>query len=870
MIMRQRFCCVCVSLSVFVICGSTQAVAASALETTQGNSWQEIMVAARRRLPDLAAGQKQVLENLELGPWYSAGPIKGGKFTDTSFAQKPVDLTKVDKDGNNLWTERSDINDGVIYQGRCDRGGVEPLYLYRPIRAPRTLTLTAGFGARSAIDVWLNGEKVLTSIKEQRPRKNQYLLDLDLKAGENQLLVRIFNWNGRYAFYFSPEPHPALKQFRQIKSAFRIESAWMEKQLGPDGCTAWFDQRDSAELEKNMIEKVLSDLSTAGGSLRSELNDVWRRRTPAGDKQWLDLYVRACTLTDAVRQSGAQRERLAMLQRAAQSLAASDAQFTQWAQSFASRLSALNKKLDALDPAAERDKLDSITAEVLKLEEELITKKPDESFSGPLLLDAGQFKSHVDSFNAADAETIVNFVPNALSWDWMRTNIPYFECPDPQFEKIYYYRWWSFRKHIKQTPDGFVLTEFLDNVGHSGKYNTISCALAHHIFEGRWLHDKRYIDEYALFWYRGNNGGPQEHFHRYSNWTTCALYNRYLVNGDADFLIGLLDDFVKDFEAWRQERGVVNGLFWQYDVLDGGEESISGSRYEKNVRPTLNSYMYGNAVALAGIAALAGRTDLATEYRREAAKIKSLVQNLLWDGDAKFFKARYEAGGLCDAREAIGFIPWYFNLPDSGYEQAWLQIKDPAGFSAPMGLTTAERRHPAFRSHGVGTCEWDGAVWPYASTQTLTALANVIRNYDQSYVGRDDYFDALLTYARSHSRDGKPYIGEYLDEVTGEWLTPDSDRSRFYNHSTFCDLVISGLVGIVPRQDEILEVDPLLPDSAWDWFCLDNVFYHGRLITVIWDSDGSRYGRGKGLHVFADGRQIGHCDKLERITAQMQ
>ena len=93
-----------------------------------------------------------------------------------------------------------------------------------------------------------------------------------------------------------------------------------------------------------------------------------------------------------------------------------------------------------------------------------------------------------------------------------------------------------------------------------------------------------------------------------------------------------------------------------------------------------------------------------------------------------------------------------------------------------MGLMTAERRHPDFRSHGVGTCEWDGAVWPYATTQSLVGLANVLRNYEQNYVSKQDYFNALMTYARSHRRKGKPYIGEYLDEVTGQWLTKDSKR----------------------------------------------------------------------------------------------
>ena len=139
--------------------------------------------------------------------------------------------------------------------------------------------------------------------------------------------------------------------------------------------------------------------------------------------------------------------------------------------------------------------------------------------------------------------------------------------------------------------------------------------------------------------------------------------------------------------------------------------------------------------------------------------------------------------------------------------------QDDAGFRAPHGLTTAERRHPQFRTHGTGTCEWDGAVWPFATSQTLTGLANVLRGPPQAFVTRRDYFDELTKYARSHQQDGKPYLGEYLDETTGEWLItgPKAERSRFYNHSTFNDLVISGLVGLVPRDDDTIEVDPLLP-----------------------------------------------------------
>lgn len=489
--------------------------------------------------------------------------------------------------------------------------------------------------------------------------------------------------------------------------------------------------------------------------------------------------------------------------------------------------------------------------------------------STPSVLRPESFRPYVDDFNDMEEERIVNAVPNADAWTWMKDNIPLFECPDKTLEQIYYFRWWTFRKHLKDTPDGFVFTEFLNTVGHSGKYNTISCALGHHIQEGTWLRDRRYIDQYARFWYTGNDGALQRHFHKYSNWATAALYQRYLVTQDKDFLIGLLDAFVQDFEAWVNEKGLENGLFWQYDVRDGMEESISGSRTVKNARPPLNSYMYANAEAISRIAEFAGRPRLAKEYAQKAEHLKSLMHNLMWDEQAEFFKVRRPDGTLADVREAIGFIPWCFNLPRPGHERAWRQFKDPEGFTAPMGLTTAERRHPDFRSHGVGTCEWDGAVWPFATSQTLTALANLLRNYDQSYVDKTDYFQALLTYARAHQYKGKPYIGEYHDEITGDWLTPDSDRSRYYNHSTFCDLVITGLAGLVPRADNIVEVHPLLPPDAWDWFCLDSVPYHGRILTILWDRAGEKYGKGKGLRIFADGKPVAQSDSLSPLKGPL-
>jgi len=489
-----------------------------------------------------------------------------------------------------------------------------------------------------------------------------------------------------------------------------------------------------------------------------------------------------------------------------------------------------------------------------------------------ILLDPADYAHYVERFNAMEDEPVVNLVPNADSWEWIVAQTPLFDCPSARFEEIYYYRWWTFRKHFKQTPDGVVMSEFIQPVSHAGPHNTVACSFGHHLAEGRWLRDQAWLDDYARFWFRsGEGGGRAAHFHKFSIWAAAALYDRFLATGDASLVVDLLDDLVADYRAWQSERQREDGLFWQYDVADGMEESISGGRRAKNIRPTINSYMAANARAIAAVAELAGRPQLAAEFRREHNELRSKMLDSLWDPQARFFKVRLESGGLSDAREAIGYIPWTFGLAEPAHAEAWLQIKDPRGFWASWGLTTAERRHPAFRSHGTGTCEWDGAVWPFATSQTLTGLANVLRGPEQRLVTRRDYFEQLLTYARAHQQDGRAYIGEYHDEVTGQWLItgPKAERSRYYNHSTFNDLVIAGLAGLVPRADNVLEIDPLVPDDAWDWFCLDGASYHGRTVTVAWDRDGRRYGRGAGLAVWVDGKEVARSAGLTRTTVKL-
>ena len=482
---------------------------------------------------------------------------------------------------------------------------------------------------------------------------------------------------------------------------------------------------------------------------------------------------------------------------------------------------------------------------------------------GTAVLDYDNFAHYAERFNKMEDENIVTTFPNSQSSEWMRQNVPLFDCPQDNFREMYYYRWWTLRKHIKRTPVGYGMTEFLVDRSYADRYNLIACAIGHHVMESRWLRDTTYLHQILRTWYYGNDGKAMTKMNKFSSWNPYAIWEMWKVQGDTTFMLGLKPRLEEEYARWESTNRHPSGLYWQGDVQDGMEESISGGRKKKYARPTINSYMFGNAKALAKMNQMTGESDKASTYEQKATTLQQLITTHLWNRDHQFFETRRGdvSDTLAQVREAIGYIPWYVNMPlASDYDVAWQQLTDEKGFSAPYGLTTAERRHPQFRSHGVGKCEWDGAIWPFATSQTLTALANYLEDSGKLTVDSYDYlatfFRQMELYVESQHHRGRPYIGEYLDEKNGAWLMGDRERSRYYNHSTFNDLMITGICGLRPQEDGSVVVNPLIPQDKWDYFCLDGVNYRGQVLTIIWDKTGQRYHQGIGLTLMVDGKKV--------------
>jgi len=476
-------------------------------------------------------------------------------------------------------------------------------------------------------------------------------------------------------------------------------------------------------------------------------------------------------------------------------------------------------------------------------------------------------------------------------WDWYARNIPILETPDTELDTTYYYRWELLTKHLTYgSPNsGYSFTEFIDRPFWSGRYGAISCPAGHQLYESRWLRDPTIARDYARYWIETPGAQPR----RYSTWLADAAWAVHRVHPNDNFAKSLLTGLRSNHEGWEKSHlDAKVGLFAQSGHDDGMEFNIS-SRQTKDIlrgdwgfRPTLNSYLWADARAIAKIARLAGDVETADTYESKAATLKSNLQEKLWDEKRSFYfpmSARdevlgdhvvkagtltYQSGrfaGDPHGRELIGFVPWQFGLPDPGREEAWKGLLDPEVFYAEFGPTVTERHDPLFlvTDH---CCWWSGQSWPYATSQTLTAMANLLNDYDRQVVSKADFAKLFKVYTKTHRKNGKPYLAEGVNPDSGDWKGYDSPgHSDHYFHSSYNDLVISGLIGLRPGDGDAVVVNPLAHED-WDYFALDDVAFKGHRLSIVWDRDGSRYDLGKGLRVIVDGRTIATRDSLGKLT----
>jgi hypothetical protein len=187
------------------------------------STWQETMHAARQELMSFhvrekAEKSKRISElGIELGAWYQIGPfISQGKepYGIVFGPEKDYDLNKSYGDVELKWKARPDWQDAAIHNlsghPNNDEGKVAADYLFRNIKSDKAATLVVYLGSNDGIRLWLNGEQLLAKDIGRSCAPDQDIVKLNLKQGDNKLLIKVNNRAASHQFYFSIHPSDVI------------------------------------------------------------------------------------------------------------------------------------------------------------------------------------------------------------------------------------------------------------------------------------------------------------------------------------------------------------------------------------------------------------------------------------------------------------------------------------------------------------------------------------------------------------------------------------------------------------------------------------------------------------------------------------
>ena len=351
-----------------------------------------------------------------------------------------------------------------------------------------------------------------------------------------------------------------------------------------------------------------------------------------------------------------------------------------------------------------------------------------------------------------------------------------------------------------------------------------------------------------------------------------------LIASDGPYSIYTKKDWREYYLGW----GAINQMRSSKLNKDYPNAFAKGYPLMYLVRPSINSYYYGNLKSLGNLYALKAQASgnekdqmKSKEYLNNARKQKEKALSTLWDDDDSFFYSYTAADnsyGVKDwksrVRESVGYTPWYFNMIPEGehkYDKAWEMLSSEEGFYNTKGMTTAERSHPLYNENEYA---WNGRGWPFQNSVVNKAYSNYLKNYKKVITpsDRELLYDLMKKFVDMHGEERN----------IGEWYIP-SDGNEFggvkdYFHSTFPDMLIEDLLGFTASHSNKFTLQPLLPEDKWDYFYLGNIRYHSHDVDIVWkkDWDDDIEGDQSQLCIWIDGELIAKSDYMnDKITVEL-
>ncbi|KAK5111096.1 hypothetical protein LTR62_005295 [Meristemomyces frigidus] len=478
---------------------------------------------------------------------------------------------------------------------------------------------------------------------------------------------------------------------------------------------------------------------------------------------------------------------------------------------------------------------------------------------------------------------------------WYLDNIPFIDVPDQSMSDVYYYRTSVIKRHLKWVAEGEALTferKQIDPVSWSSKFQTTPDSAPHQVVELRWLRDLNYVKNHIQQYTRG--GVEKLSGITFTHYMHQAIYEHAQSTGDIPFLTSQLEGLIAMYNLWDVQRDNTTGLYHRSPLSDAQEYSLpgflvggpggnamsvwddfgltaaqgGGNDYgliwsgPETYRPSMNAYMVAGARAIGEIAAMAGNASLAQTWSTYSSDLQTKMEDMLYSRDLNFWIDVVEHTNLrCEGRELIGTYPYRFGIGlNETYVQGLEASMTEEHFLSEYGPTTLEQDNPYFTALKNTTycCVWNGQSWPFSTSVYLDTLARIARNGLSNIITPAFFNQELSKYTATNYKDGVPYTAESHYPSMDGWSGDTGNHSEHYLHSTYLNNIFTDLFGIVPTFGDTLVLQPLVP-SNWSHFAIENLPYHGSLLSFVWDQDGSHYKTGlygntsAGLSIYSNG-----------------
>ena len=169
-----------------------------------GNGWHGLRL--YRNL-----GKTDAMPTLAMTDWHYIGPFDNagghGGFDRVYPPEKEIDYKKKypGRGQEAIW-KPAKFTDGAINNlGLFNNNHDALVYLHRQILCRRAMELPITLGSDDGLAVFLNGQRILANNTQRACAPDQERVTLKLRAGKNDLLLKITQGGGDWAFYFQPQ-----------------------------------------------------------------------------------------------------------------------------------------------------------------------------------------------------------------------------------------------------------------------------------------------------------------------------------------------------------------------------------------------------------------------------------------------------------------------------------------------------------------------------------------------------------------------------------------------------------------------------------------------------------------------------------------